>query len=121
MDSSLFIDGVDNEWCWRAKNKGNLDSFVSLDFKMNHYLGEGDRSFFGIKISISSPFRVYYQFRNFFILCRKSYVPGIWKIKNAVKYTIKFFYLPIFVIPRLEYLKKIFLGTIDGINYKNKP
>lgn len=120
MDSSLFIDGVDNEWCWRAKDKGNLDSFVSLDLSMNHYLGEGDRSFFGIKISISSPTRIYFQFRNYFILLRRGYVPNIWKIKNGIKYISKTIYFPIFVNPRLEYLKKIIFGIIDGINYKNK-
>ena len=42
MDENLFIDGVDNEWCWRAKTTSNLDSFILLDTAIEHYFGGYD-------------------------------------------------------------------------------
>jgi rhamnosyltransferase len=120
MDVQLFIDGVDNEWCWRAKAKCNLDSFILLNTGINHQLGEGDKSFFGFKIAISTPFRIYYQFRNYIILSRRDYVPRVWKYKNGYKYLIKFLFLPLFISPRIIYLKSILSGIKDGIKLENK-
>jgi len=121
MESNLFIDGVDNEWCWRAKSKCKLDSFVVCNFAINHKLGEGDKSLFGFKIAIASPFRVYYEFRNYFLLCNRDYVPVAWKYINGVKYFIKIFYFPIAVAPRLKYLSSIYNGIKDGFSsyFKN--
>lgn len=118
MDAFLFIDGVDNEWCWRAKEKCNLDSFILQDIGINHQLGEGDKSILGFKFAISTPFRIYYQFRNYIILCRRDYVPRVWKIKNGYKYLIKFFILSIFIAPRIRYLRSILRGIKDGVNFK---
>jgi len=118
MDSRLFIDGVDNEWCWRAKDKCDLDSFILRNIGIDHQLGEGDASIFGIKVAISSPFRIYYQFRNYLLLCRRNYVPIEWKIKNGYKYFIKLFYFPLFISPRVKYLNNIFKGIKDGITFK---
>jgi len=120
MDESLFIDGVDNEWCWRAKMKCNLDSFVCEDIYINHQLGTGDKSIFNITVHISSPFRMYYQYRNFIILCKKNYVPRIWKLKNGYKYLFKMFYFPVFISPRIKYLNNIIRGIKDGIKFKSK-
>lgn len=115
MDESLFIDGVDHEWCWRAKKIKNLRFFIVEDALLSHQVGEGDRYFLFRKISISTPFRTYYQFRNLFILLRKDYTPTYWKISSIVKYSIKLFYYPIFISPRYEYLKNIFKGISDGV------
>lgn len=115
MDENLFIDGVDHEWCWRAGRIGYTCA-ISTRTKLQHMLGEGDRKIFGIRVAISSPVRVYYQYRNYFYLARKSYVPNYWKINNAIKYLIKFFYYPIFVSPK--YLKNILRGIIGGLTFK---
>ena len=55
FDESLFIDGVDNEWCWRAWHKCGLRSFIVEDAEIGHMLGEGDRFFF-LKKRHRSPF-----------------------------------------------------------------
>lgn len=120
MDESLFIDGVDHEWCWRAKEIKNLRFFIVEDALLSHQIGEGDRYFLIRKVSIPTPFRTYYQFRNFFILSKRTYVPKYWKIVNLIKYIIKLFYYPVFISPRYEYLKKILKGIIDGIKQINK-
>ena len=115
MESELFIDGVDNEWCWRAKSRCNLNSYVLENSVIEHKLGQGDKSFLWYKVSIPSSFRVYYEFRNYFILCRRNYVPSVWKYKNGIKYIIKLFYYPVFVPPRISYLKSISKGIRDGL------
>ena len=113
---SLFIDDVDNEWCWRAWHKCGLRSFIVEDAEIGHMLGEGDRFFFLKKVAIASPFRVYYQFRNYLWLCRRDYVPRYWKRKNGMKYFVKLFYFPICVAPRTMYLRRIVRGVITGLN-----
>ena len=115
MDESLFIDGVDHEWCWRAKYIGKYRFFISENVKLNHQFGEGDHFFILRKIAIPTPFRVYYQFRNYIWLVHKEYVPLYWKLSNGFKYFIKLFYFPIFIPPRIEYLKKSIKGIKDGI------
>jgi len=118
MDDFLFIDGVDYEWCWRATFIKKLRFFISDNAYLSHQLGEGNKFFIYRDIAISSSFRIYYQFRNYFILVCRSYVPLYWKLTNGFKFFIKLFYYPIFVNPRKEYLKNIIKGIKDGI--KNK-
>lgn len=115
MDESLFIDGVDHEWCWRAKAKGNFCFFIDKTIYLSHQLGEGDRFFALRKVAIPTPFRTYYQFRNYFWLLRRKYVPLRWKVKNGGKYFVKLFYYPLFVTPRKAYLANIFSGIRDGL------
>lgn len=115
MDESLFIDGVDHEWCWRCNNITGARFFISEQSHLSHQLGEGDRKFLWKKVAIPTPFRTYYQFRNYFILSQRKYVPFYWKLSNGLKYLIKSFYYPIFISPRKEYAKKIISGISDGI------
>lgn len=115
FEESLFIDGVDHEWCWRAKKIKNLRFFISEKAHLSHKLGEGDRFFLIRKVAIPTPFRTYYQFRNYFLLARRNYVPIYWKVTNGFKYLVKLFYFPIFIKPRKEYFKNIIAGIKDGI------
>jgi rhamnosyltransferase len=112
FNEKLFIDGVDHEWCWRALSKG-YNCILSHDAILEHNLGEGDRKLLGISISISSPFRIYYQYRNYIYLCRFNYVPLYWKFANFIKYLVKFFYYPAIISPR--YLGRILKGIKDGL------
>lgn len=115
MDEKLFIDGVDHEWCWRAKFKGHYRFFIIETVRLSHQLGEGDRFFLWMKIAIPTPFRTYFQFRNYFILLRRVYVPFYWKASNGLKYMVKILYFPLFVSPRLKYFKNIWKGIYDGV------
>lgn len=120
MDESLFIDGVDHEWCWRAWHKLRLRSFIVEEAKISHMLGEGDRHIGTRNLAIANTFRIYFQFRNFLWLIRRDYTPSFWKRKHAVKYIIKMFYYPLFISPRVKYLQNIFKGIMDGIlKYNN--
>ncbi len=114
MDETLFIDGVDHEFCWRARVKGKYRFFIDEETLLSHKLGEGDKKLGGKRIAIPTPFRTYYQFRNYFILSKRSYVPLYWKFSNGFKYLIKIVYYPLFVSPRKAYVKNIFRGIRDG-------
>lgn len=113
FEEDLFIDGVDNEWGWRAMNKYGLNSYIAKDLKIQHFQGDDTR----LPIKKSTPFRSYYQFRNYFILVRRNYTPQFWKHKNAIKYFIKLFAYPLFISPRWAFLKNIIKGCYDGITY----
>lgn len=115
MDSSLFIDGVDWEWCWRAKAKHKLRFFICTNVILNHCLGQGDRSFAGINIAISSPFRIYYQYRNFLWLCARSYVPMAWKFQQGIQYMAKLIYYSLLISPQKKYRRMILLGIKNGL------
>jgi rhamnosyltransferase len=115
LDDSLFIDGVDHEWCWRASFKLQLRFFIIESVILSHMLGEGDRHFLIRKVAIPTPFRTYFQFRNYFKLVKRNYVPIYWKFSNGFKYIIKYFYFSLMVKPRMEYFKMINKGIIDGL------
>ena len=118
METQLFIDGVDHEWCWRASFFFNYHFYIDEEVKLSHQLGEGDRFFLFKRITIPTPFRTYYRYRNYFILIRRNYVPLYWKLSNGFKYFIKIFYYPMMVSPRLQYLKNILGGIKAGLIYK---
>lgn len=89
MEDELFIDGVDHEWCWRAGSKGFNIAIID-DAIMRHRLGDSRGTFLGITYKIGSPIRLYYQFRNILILCRRSYVPMYWKIRCLISMLSRF-------------------------------
>jgi rhamnosyltransferase len=69
FNEALFIDFVDNEWCWRAKRLGfRILSFPSV--VVRHSLGEATKRFVGRSMTTRSIFRYYYIFRNGFYLLR---------------------------------------------------
>lgn len=114
LEDNLFIDGVDDEWGWRAFYKGGLRSFIVYELTFSHFQGSDNNVIY----KKSTPFRSYFQFRNFIVLLKRSYVPFYWKRRNLIKFMIKLFYYPLFVSPRLNYLKEILKGIKDGITNK---
>lgn len=113
-DERLFIDGVDHEWCWRALSMNYHVAFIS-DLKMTHRLGEARRSFLGMTYRVGTPVRLYYQFRNGFLLLRRSYVPVYWKLRFLVSLPIKMLLNCAFEAPRLTRAKYMLMGLRDGV------
>lgn len=114
FDEKLFIDGVDNEWCWRASKKG-YRFYIAENARIRHMLGKESRKIGNKDISISSEFRIYYQFRNYIWLFRRNYVPFWWKFRHFFKYAVKAVYFPLFVKPRTVYARQIARGIKDGL------
>lgn len=114
MESDLFIDAVDHEWCWRALSKG-YEIFVSANIKMEHVIGVGRGRFLFWKYIVCSPIRHYYQFRNTLLLLPRSYVPIKWKIKKIIEMIFMPFIYLISGPDRLKRLNYMRLGMFDGL------
>ena len=114
MDEKLFIDFVDQQWCWRAAAYNNKVCVLLPDVTIAHEQGVSS-TFLGHAISLSTPFRIYYQTRNLLWLCRKDYAPASWKKMNLKKLVVKFFYYSVFPKQRMRYCKRMLKGVVDGI------
>lgn len=115
MEDELFIDAVDFEWCWRARS---LDYSVLISTqKMVHSVGDGDETCLGglLTLKVSSPFRLYYQVRNYLILLRRSYVPIRWKIRHSAFFVFKYFYFGFGRPQSKDYRTNITSGFRDGL------
>lgn len=115
MWEELFIDGVDSEWCWRATHVAHAHFYQDKNVVIEHQLGNTGRKVGGKIRSIGSPKRLYYQYRNYFLLLKKHYVPRKWLWVNGWKYLFKAFYYPLCVPPRGMNLKYICQGIFNGI------
>lgn len=118
MCEKLFIDAVDFEYCWRINSEGYKIIKVN-DALLGHRLGVGKKKILKfIYVSIPSPIRHYYQFRNILLLLNKSYAPLYWKLSNISKLFFKLFVYPIVFDDgklRLKYMK---LGIKDAFKKK---
>lgn len=83
-DEKLFIDWVDFEWCWKARNKGYKIICIPK-IQIKHNLGDNVKSVLGKKITLRSQFRYYYMIRNCLYLAKTSpYLNK--KEKNSLKF-----------------------------------
>jgi rhamnosyltransferase len=95
MRDDLFIDGIDHEWCFRARSKG-FRIGASPRVTMPHDMGDD-----GIVISgryrplHRSPVRHYYIVRNTLWLAQLAYIPRKWRAKEVAKllYRIPVYFL----------------------------
>ena len=116
MNERLFIDFVDQEWCWRARRCG-LRVFIVPDLRFSHEQGRYRRHW-GMGLNISTPARLYYQIRNLLWLARQEISPRSWRRKNLRKMCLKIIGYPLLVTPRAAYLKSIVRGLRDGLKHK---
>lgn len=113
MDSELFIDYVDFEWCWRATSKG-YNSYKTNRVEIYHMVGKREISFFGFPIIISASKRYYYQYRNFILLINKSYVPLKWKFKKGLRLILLAFLTPFVSENKKRVVIEMLKGVKDG-------
>lgn len=117
-DKTLFIDGVDHEWCWRAKTHGYMVA-IAEKIEMVHRLGDARSKFAGVTYKVGSPIRLYYQFRNILLLTRRAYVPNYWKARNLCVLPIRFFANALLQTHKRKRIKYMLLGLLDGLKNKN--
>jgi rhamnosyltransferase len=85
MWDALFIDGIDHEWCFRARAKGYA-IVVDRDAALAHDMGDD-----GVRIGgrfrpvHRSPFRHFHIIRNTLWLQRCRYIPLRWRMSELLK------------------------------------
>lgn len=98
LNDSLFIDWVDIEWCYRARQYG-FKSYVIPQAIMQHSLG--DEIIQDLNISLHSDFRNYFIVRNSLYLALYSKLPMNFRI-------IQLFKTPLYVLFYSYHSKKPF-------------
>lgn len=74
MRTDLFIDWVDNEWCWRANSLG-FTLLAVPSVKLEHTLGDETKLILGRKFVVRRSIRNYYIVRNGLALMLTNYIP----------------------------------------------
>lgn len=115
MWEDLFIDGIDHEWCFRARARG-FDTMTVPDVVMEHDMGEVGVNLFGRFRPIHrSPLRHYFIVRNTLWLSRRHYIPRGWRLSELVKLLYR---APVYVIvsrDRRRSLRSIGHALLDGV------
>ncbi len=115
MNEKLFIDGVDVEWCQRAKNKG-LSIIKARNIFLSHKIGTKFIKILGMKKSYhDNDIRVYYIIRNYIYLIFSNSTCLKWKIKEIYRILIRIFAYPILSSNKCKTLKFVYLGIKDSL------
>lgn len=116
MLDSLFIDGIDHEWCLRAKHKG-YQIRLSQTVTMVHDMGDASVNVLGIYKPIHrSPIRHYFIVRNALFLASLQYLPLKWRLSEIAK-TIRRIIVYLFVSSdRRKSFKFICRAIADGLH-----
>lgn len=117
MREDFFIDHVDIEWSHRVRAAG-LHLFGTLYATMAHRMGDDQLRvwYFGWRReSAYSPLRVYYRMRNFIALCRLSFIPLRWKMRNGWYWTGFAYSQVIYGHQRGAALRMALRGLWDGL------
>lgn len=114
MKEYFFIDSVDTEFVLRAESYG-FKNFIVTDVHLNHLIGDKNIIFFGKKITVHSPFRRYFMFRNFLYMLRLSYVPKLFIIYMLLRLMISQLLIILKSNNKKEYTKSFLNGIKDGV------
>ena len=123
LEESLFIDGVDHEWCLRARGRG-YSCHIACGAVMRHHLGAGVvRYWFGRwrHAPVHSPARHYYMLRNALLVCRRPYVPFAWTMHQLTN-TVALIAVSLLFLPqRLNRLVNSLRAIWHGMSGRSGP
>lgn len=122
MRDGLFIDNVDLEWCFRARQQQYLCIGV-FAAKMQHSIGENRKPFlFGLRQqAIHPPSRLYYMMRNRVTLYSLSHTPIFWILHDVPRLIFKFLLFIALVPNRATNFRAMTRGLLDGITKVEGP
>lgn len=86
-DENLFIDEVDHEFCFHARQRG-FHIICDTSIALNHHLGKAHQTF--SKIKLYPAIRLYYMTRNYLYLRKKYYQRECTFFKQRDRYLLKF-------------------------------
>ena len=117
FDSSLFVDHVETDWCFRAKSHG-YRLFATTETQLTHHMGDDVCYYWFLKkrrMPYRSPGRHYYIVRNSLLLQKRDYVPLAWKLSNLLKLCFTFLYFGGFSPDRARQRRQMRYGLSDGL------
>lgn len=121
LDENLFIDHIDTEWSFRLTSK-KYELWGVPQAVFTHNMGENSLRFwfFGWKVwPVRSAFRHQYLFRNAVLLLGRDYIPKVWKFWAILKLLMTFVIVGIYDKNRLQQIRNMVLGIIQGIRYED--
>ena len=114
----LFIDGIDHEWCFRAR-KCQLAVLKANSRVMLHNMGDDGLTLFRRYRPLHrSPTRHRYIIRNTVFMIRQPYVDWRWRLREAIKTLYR---IPIYIAistNKKSTFKQIMFGLIEGLQHK---
>ena len=108
LEEKLFIDGLDLEWCLRARSKG-YRIFQTSNTYLDHCLGDGSSN----RILSHSPKREYYIMRNAVWMIKQGYISVGYRLRKLCLSAGRL--LQSLLAFKWEYIKSDIKGIIDGI------
>jgi len=116
MDETFFIDNVDLDWGFRARQHGFL-LYGVCNAMLEHHLGDKVVQLKlgkGVRIYQHPPLRQYYMMRNRITLYQKKYSPRAWIIQDLLRMILKLIFVVLFFPDRLKNIAMIYQGIRDG-------
>lgn len=114
MKDSFFIDGVDTEFCLRARSN-NIPVRVKSNVIMKHRIGKRSTKFLCFNIYHHSKERVFYQLRNTILYLKFSYIPKTFAFSEIAKVISNRFIFLIKIRFKFSYLQSFVCGITKGI------
>ncbi len=116
-EEGLFIDNVDMEWCFRARDMG-LSLYGVYDAVMEHSVGDEIIQLGNYAIYLHNPLRQYYIMRNRILLYQRSYSPWGWIVQDFARMLFKLMAFSLFFPPRRQNIAMMLKGIRDGLTGK---
>lgn len=115
MREDYFIDNIDLEWCFRARERGY--AVVGTDLAvLHHRIGEASGRWLVRRgwVVEHSPLRAYYSTRNRFHLQRQPHAPAGWVWRDRIRFVLKSAWLLLCTGRRRAYWQNIRKGMRDA-------
>ncbi|MCS2156063.1 rhamnosyltransferase [Scandinavium sp. H11S7] len=113
MDSRLFIDYVDTEWCLRCFQQG-ISINIIPSARMYHSIGDNSLKLGRFRVPIHSAVRRYYRTRNSIHLLRYKHVPKKMAFRELIFSIIHNIILTVALL-NISYLKMSYFAIVDGV------
>lgn len=114
LREDFFIDWVDTEWCFRARDKG-YRLYGVCAARLEHTLGDRVVRVLGREIPLHAPWRHYYQSRNFVLMLRSNRAPLSVKLTMAWRQLKRFVVFSTLIPGRASYFRMWMLGLWHGL------
>ena len=118
-DEQLFIDHVETEWCFRARQAGYRHYGVR-SVMMQHHMGDDVMTFRlpgkTVTMPYRNPLRHRYLMRNSVLLLKRPYIPRVWKYYCVAKLVLTLVLFGFLTDDSKAQRKSMLQGLRDGIN-----